>query len=223
MRRDAGRGLRRAPTSPSPTRARRWPSPTTLSETAREIGAANTLSFADGEIRADNTDAERPAGRAARLAGGRQRAGARRRRRGAGRGLGAGARGRRGRGLEPDRAALPPPLRGAGREPGRTSPMPADYELIVNSTAVGLGGEDPFEELPLSADGLRPRARSSSTWSTATEPTRAARRPRKPPARRPSTGSRSSSDRARSRFEIWTGREAPLDVMRTAAREDLSR
>ena len=29
-----------------------------LSETAREIGAANTLVFADGEIRAENTDAE---------------------------------------------------------------------------------------------------------------------------------------------------------------------
>ena len=36
-----------------------------LSETAREIGAANTLVFAEGEIRADNTDAERPAASAA--------------------------------------------------------------------------------------------------------------------------------------------------------------
>ena len=48
-----------------------------LSETAREIGAANTLSFADGEIRADNTDAggllaalpDSPAGRRALVLG----------------------------------------------------------------------------------------------------------------------------------------------------------
>ena len=43
------------------------------SETAREIGAANTLSFADGEIRADNTDAggllDAAAGLAARARG----------------------------------------------------------------------------------------------------------------------------------------------------------
>ncbi len=35
-------------------------------------------------------------------------------------------------------------------------PDQAAYELIVNSTAVGLGGEDPFAELPLRADGFAP-------------------------------------------------------------------
>jgi len=93
-----------------------------LSATAREVGAANTLTFAAGEIRADNTDAEgllnalpdspRPP---------RARAG--RRWRGAGGGLGAGARGRRGRGMEPNRAALPPPMRGTGGEAGE-GPIP---------------------------------------------------------------------------------------------------
>jgi shikimate dehydrogenase len=34
------------------------------------------------------------------------------------------------------------------------SPDPADYALIVNTTAVGLGGEDPFEHLPLGADSF---------------------------------------------------------------------
>ena len=93
-----------------------------LSETAREIGAANTLVFAGGEIRADNTDAggllaalpSSPGGRRALVlgAGGAARAV----------GLGAGPRGRRGRGLEPHRAARAPPLRGAGR--ARRSPTP---------------------------------------------------------------------------------------------------
>jgi shikimate dehydrogenase len=37
------------------------------------------------------------------------------------------------------------------------NPDPADYALIVNTTAVGLGGEDPFEHLPLGADSFVPR------------------------------------------------------------------
>ena len=52
-----------------------------LSETAREIGAANTLVFADGEIRAENTDAGRPPACPARLARRQAGASARRRRR----------------------------------------------------------------------------------------------------------------------------------------------
>ena len=108
-----------APTSPSPTRARRWRVADSLSETAREIGAANTLSFADGEIHADNTDAggliaalpSPPEGLRALVLG-----------------AGGAARavvwallreGADGRGLEPHGAALPPPLRGARRRPGR--------------------------------------------------------------------------------------------------------
>ena len=97
-----------------------------LSETAREIGAANTLSFADGEIRADNTDAQGLLDALPGLAGAATRALV----------LGAGGaaravvwalapRGGRGRGLEPHRAALAPPLRGArraSRSPARTRP-----------------------------------------------------------------------------------------------------
>ncbi|HKZ12438.1 MAG TPA: hypothetical protein VJL81_01195 [Solirubrobacterales bacterium] len=37
-----------------------------------------------------------------------------------------------------------------------TDPDPADYALIVNTTAVGLRGEDPFEHLPLAADSFAP-------------------------------------------------------------------
>ena len=89
-----------------------------LSETAREIGAANTLSFAAGEVRADNTDAqglldalpESPARQAGARAGrGRRRPGRR---------LGAGPRGGRGRRLESHGAARRAPLRRAGRRAG---------------------------------------------------------------------------------------------------------
>ena len=86
-----------------------------LSETAREIGAANTLVFAGGEVRAENTDAEGLLRALPESPSGQAGAGARRRGRGPRGRLGAAARGRRGRGLEPDRAALAPPLRGAGR------------------------------------------------------------------------------------------------------------
>ena len=47
-----------ASTSRSRTRRRRWRSPPSASDRAREIGAANTLTFGpDGAIHADNTDA----------------------------------------------------------------------------------------------------------------------------------------------------------------------
>ena len=71
------RGLRRAPTSPSRTSWRRLRSPTSSSAAAVAIGAANTLSFANGRSQAENTDAtgfldalpEPPAGREALVLG----------------------------------------------------------------------------------------------------------------------------------------------------------
>ena len=189
------------------------------SETAREIGAANTLSFADGEIRADNTDARRPARRAAAI-----------------RQTGAGhwssgraappapsvwalvARGGRGRGLEPHRAARAANLCAElGGHAGRASPNQAEYELIINSTAVGLHGEDPFEELPLRADWLRRRA------DRRRHGLRRASRPRcwrcRRGAERPSsTESRSSSARAPSRCGSGPAASRRSTSMRAAAR-----
>lgn len=126
-----------------------------LSEVAREIGAANTLSFVEGEIRADNTDAQ---GLLDALPGSPRGANALV--------LGAGGAAR----------AVVWALLREGAEVGvwnRTElrsrnlceelggwpvdvPDPHAYELIVNSTAVGLGGEDPFEELPLEPDDFAP-------------------------------------------------------------------
>jgi shikimate dehydrogenase len=120
-----------------------------LSETAREIGAANTLSFAGGEIRADNTDAqglldalgEPPGGMRALV-------------------LGAGGAARAvvwalvREGVEVDvwnRTELR--SRHLCQELGgapTTAPDQGAYGLVVNTTSVGLRGEDPFAELPLS-------------------------------------------------------------------------
>ena len=66
------------------------------------------------------------------------------------------------------------------------------YDLIVNTTAVGLRGEDPFEHLPLAPGAFSSSARPWSTWSTASAPARCSPLPW-PPAPPPSTASRSSS------------------------------
>jgi shikimate dehydrogenase len=185
------------------------------SETAREIGAANTLSFADGEIRADNTDAQglldalpgSPRGAAALV-------------------LGAGGAAR----------AVVWALLREGAEVGvwnRTelrsrhlceelggqpvaAPDASAYELIVNSTAVGLGGEDPFEELPLEAgdfgagqtvvdmvyggEQTQLLAAAQAAGSTVVD------------------GIEVLVRQGALSLQIWTGREAPLETMRAAAR-----
>ena len=68
---------------------------------AQAIGAANTLTFEDGRIQADNTDAPGLIAAIGERGGRPVGAGARRGRRGAGRGLGAAHRGSAGFGLEP--------------------------------------------------------------------------------------------------------------------------
>jgi shikimate dehydrogenase len=134
------------------------------SPAAREIGAANTLSFRmeggeDGfsRILADNTDAGGLLGSLPTAPGG-QRALV----------LGAGGAARaviwalagEGAAVEvwnrtPERAtAVCAELGGtAVAEPEGAG---AAYDLIVNTSAAGLAGEDPFEHLPLARDGFRP-------------------------------------------------------------------
>jgi shikimate dehydrogenase len=191
-----------------------------LSETAREIGAANTLTFAAGEIRADNTDAQgllnalpdSPRGRRALV-------------------LGAGGAARAVVwALVREEADVDVWNRTALRsrhlceELGGTpvdDPSQADYELVINSTAVGLGGEDVFEELPLSVEDFVPGqvvvdmvyGKDRTALLSAAE-----------------AGGATAIDgievlvqQGALSFAIWTGREAPLDVMRAAARGDLSR
>jgi shikimate dehydrogenase len=180
-------------------------------DAARAIGAANTLTFSDGAIRGDNTDAagllaalpNEPKGMSAVV-------------------LGAGGAGR----------AAAWALREAGAEvsvwnrtPERAVSLAADLgvatveapvgaELVVNATSVGLQPGDPIEELPVAwidppqvavelvyGDHETPFA----AWAHA--------------------GGAELVDglevlvrQGALSFEHWTGQEPPLEVMRRAAR-----
>jgi shikimate dehydrogenase len=185
------------------------------SETAREIGAANTLSFVDGEVNADNTDApglldalpKSPDGQRALVLG-----------------AGGAARAvvwalvREGAEVEVwNRTAL----RSANlceELGGRPidDPDQGDYELIVHATAVGLLGESPFEELPLRADGFGPDQTVVDMVYTDT------------PTELVTTAAEAGATavdgievlvhQGAHSLRIWTGREPSRDAMRAAAR-----
>jgi shikimate dehydrogenase len=187
-----------------------------LSETAREIGAANTLSFAEGAIRADNTDAQgfldslpqSPRGTRTLV-------------------LGAGGAARAivwalvREGVEVDvwnRTELRSVhlCEELGGTPTGPDPDPGSYGLIVNSTAVGLRGEDPFAELPLMPEGFTAEQivvdmvygkEPSSLLAAATKA-----------GARIVDGIEVLVRQGGHSLRIWTGHEAPLEVMRSAAR-----
>jgi shikimate dehydrogenase len=186
----------------------------TLSETAREIGAANTLSFADGEISADNTDADgllaalpgSPKGRRALV-------------------LGAGGAARAVVwALVRESAAVEVWNRTAlrsrhlcdelGGSPA-ADPQAADYELIVNATSVGLDGEDPFEQLPLRADGFGAGQVVVDLVYGAGPTALLAAADRAGAAT--VDGIEVLVRQGALSFRIWTGLEAPLGPMRAAA------
>jgi shikimate dehydrogenase len=187
----------------------------TLSETAREIGAANTLSFEAGEIRADNTDAqglldalpEPPGGKRALV-------------------LGAGGAAR---------AVVWALLReGATVDVWNRTPLRAEhlckelggrpvealdlrnYQLLVNSTSAGLHGEDPFSEFPFEPAHLEEHhtvvdlvygAGPSQLLTVALA------------VGAPIVdGLEVLVRQGALSLEIWTGRSASLEIMRRAAR-----
>jgi shikimate dehydrogenase len=186
------------------------------SEASQQIGAANTLVFADGKIEAHNTDADgllaalpvTPRGRRVLV-------------------LGAGGAARaaiwalRWEGAEVEvwnrtaekAAALCAELGGAAV----TDPQQDHYEIIVNTSAAGLRGEDPFEHLPLEPDLF-------AAGQTVVDMVYGERRS---PLLEAAEKARAEvvdgleilvQQGARS-LEIWTGCEPDLDVMRRAARE----
>jgi shikimate dehydrogenase len=186
-----------------------------MSETAREIGAANTLSFEDAEIRAENTDAggllaalpAPPAGLRALVLG-----------------AGGAARAvvwalvREGAAVEVwNRTALRSRhlCEELGGEPV-DEPDPSDYELIVNSTAVGLQGEDPFAELPLSADAFA-AGQVLVEMVYGSEPT-ALQRAAELAGATVVDGLEVLVRQGALSLEMWTGMQAPLAAMRSAAR-----
>ncbi|MDX6602367.1 MAG: shikimate dehydrogenase [Solirubrobacterales bacterium] len=186
-----------------------------LSETAREIGAANTLVFADGEVRAENTDAEgfrrslpgSPAGKRALVLG-----------------AGGAARAvvwallREGASVDVwNRTALR--SQHLCEELGGESVVAPDqgtYELLVNTTAVGLGGEDPFAELPLAA-GAFESGQTVVDMVYGGEPT-ALLRAAEAAGATTVDGIEILVQQGALSLETWTGRPAPLDTMRAAAR-----
>jgi shikimate dehydrogenase len=90
------------------------------------------------------------------------------------------------------------------------------YDLIVNTTAVGLRGEDPFDHLPLRRDGFGPgQVVVDMVYGDAPSPLLAAA----------SAAGASTVDgievlvqQGAISLQVWTDREPPIDVMRAAAR-----
>jgi shikimate dehydrogenase len=193
------------------------------SEAARRIGAANTLSFGGGEepgarpgIAAENTDAGGLLAALPRAPGPGQRALI----------LGAGGAARAVVWVLAERgAAVDVWNRTASRaqevaaQLGASAvdaPGQGEYDLIVNTTAVGLRGEDPFDHLPLARAGFGPSQvvvdmvyaeRPSELLAAAAE------------------GGATTVDgleilvrQGALSLRIWTGREPPIETMRAAAR-----
>jgi shikimate dehydrogenase len=179
-----------------------------LSHAAAAIGAANTLSFEEGRVLADNTDAgglldalgEDPRGRSALV-------------------LGAGGAGR----------AAVWALREASAEvavwnrtPERARRLAADFEvehavrpgrtvdILVNTTSLGLHGEDLPAELELGPAAL------VVDLVYGPEPTALCRRAEATGARVVGGLEVLVRQGARS-LELWTGKAAPLDAMRRAS------
>jgi shikimate dehydrogenase len=176
----------------------------TASDAARAIGAANTLSFTDGAIHADNTDAggflaalgESPRGMSALV-------------------LGAGGAAR----------AVVWALREAGagevsvwnRTPERARelgvrvverPEPAD--VLVNATSVGLDGDD-LSSLPLDAVGT-PRIACDLVYRTGGAAF--ARWASRAGVSHVVDGLEVLVQQGALSFRIWTGRDAPVEAMR---------
>jgi shikimate dehydrogenase len=195
------------------------------SDMAIEIGAANTLSFAAGEIRAENTDApgllealpEDPAGKRALV-------------------LGAGGAAR----------AVVWALRSAdvevdvwNRTPERAEALVAEfgvstvatpsdglratsYDLLVNATAAGMGAKTPaqgrsqLKELGVGADEISDRlvVVDLAYGSEETELCKIARAQ----GARVIDGIEVLVRQGAASLRIWTGLKPPLEVMRAAAR-----
>ncbi len=190
------------------------------SEVAREIGAANTLVFGEA-IGAHNTDADgflaalpaSPRGKRALVlgAGGAARAVV-------------WALAREGAEVEvwnrtPERAErLCAELGGApiAHSGAAAAPEQAAYELIVNTTTVGLEGGDPFTELPLAADRF-PAGQTVVDMVYGDAPSQLLAAAEAAGASIVD-GIEILVQQGALSLQIWTGREAPLDVMRAAAR-----
>lgn len=200
------------------------------SEAAERIGAANTLSFREREIRADNTDASGLLAAIAAPVEGRSALV-----------LGAGGSARAAVWALAEQGAL---VSVWNRTPERADELVRDlaesgagtvsegrlravtggqargngYELIVNCTAIGMRDEDPFEHLPLDPERLGRGITVVDLVYAGSESRLAAE-----------AGSHGAVTveglevlvrQGAESLQIWTGMDPPLDVMRRAAREE---
>ncbi|HVQ58726.1 MAG TPA: shikimate dehydrogenase [Solirubrobacterales bacterium] len=95
------------------------------------------------------------------------------------------------------------------------------YGLIVNTTAVGLHGEDPFAHLPLRRDGFRPgQVVVDMVYGDAPSPLLAVAAEAGASA---VDGIEVLVQQGAISLQVWTDREPPVDVMRAAARGDAHR
>lgn len=177
---------------------------------ARAIGAANTLTFENGSIEADNTDApgliaaigERVAGRRCLVlgAGGSARAAA--------------------WALREAGGAVAVWNRSAARAAALAADLdvehagaPREAEVLVNATAVGLGGEGAVDALPL--DGLEPELVVDLVYGDGKPPVTAWAEER---GSRVVDGLEVLVRQGAASFERWTGDPAPVENMRKASR-----
>jgi shikimate dehydrogenase len=184
---------------------------------ARAIGAANTLTFGPrGEVTADNTDAPAlvaalpfsVAGRSALVlgAGGSARAAVWALREAGARTVGVWNR-------SPQRARELCEELGGTPEP---DPGPEGADVLVNCTAVGLDGSDPFDRLPVSADDLtRYGCVVDLVYAAPQTGLIAAAHARGIPV---VDGLELLVGQGALSFELFTGVAAPIQAMRAAAR-----
>ena len=192
------------------------------SEAAREIGAANTLTFRGEDIRADNTDASgllaalsKPIeGKAALVlgAGGSARAAVWAL---AGQGASVSVWNRtseRAEEIVRDLAAVDSLATVVGEEQARAG----GFDLVVNCTAIGMKDEDPFEHLPLDPDRLTAGVAVVDLVYAGSE----SRLVLEARARGAAAidGLEILVRQGAESLRIWTGMDAPLDVMREAAK-----
>jgi shikimate dehydrogenase len=181
------------------------------SDAARAIGAANTLTFADGEVYADNTDAggllaalpRDPRGLTALV-------------------LGAGGAGRAAAWALREAGAhvrvwnrTPERARALADELGLESvEAPVAADLLVNATSVGLREGDAIEDLPL-ASIEAPQVAVELVYGDHETPFAAWAQAG---AAELVDGLEVLVRQGALSFERWTGQHPPIDVMRKAAR-----
>ena len=183
-------------------------------EEAAAIGAANTLTFADGRIRADNTDAPGLVAATGPIEGQTALV------------LGAGGSARAAVWALLDAEARDVMVwnRTSARAEalcadlgGRAVMEPEPADLLVNCTSVGLDASDEtFKELPIKADGLGNYCALVDLvyGESETTLTRAARQR----GLKTVDGLEVLVRQGALSLERWTGRPAPIETMRRAAR-----